>query len=172
MRTSNLIVILTVAGILSGCAPGEDPQVTAWREQILVPDEPTGAVTIADARQHVDEQPEIVLIGRVGVEDVPQWWDKGRATLLMSEGYPGSDYNPGPDHDPQTCPFCRWKWKFEESMAAIAFVDSDDNVIPVDVRTLLKVSEGDVIVVRGTGSLDESGILNVAATGVYLHKRD
>jgi hypothetical protein len=172
VRTWSLIAVLTIAWTFSGCMPGEDPQVVQWREQILLPDEPTGAVTIADARQHVDEQPEIVLIGRVGVQDIPQWWEKDRATLLMSEGYPGSDYNPGPDHDPQTCPFCRWKWKFEESMAAIAFVDAAGDVIPVDVRTLLKLTEEDVVVVRGTGSLDESGILNVTATGVFVRKRN
>jgi len=151
-----------------GCGTAEDPQVLAWRQSLLLASEPTDAVTIADARNLIAEKPEVVLIGRVGVKDMPKWWSEDRALLLISEGFPGSEYNPPPDHDPKTCPFCRWKWKFEESMAKLTFVDKSGTPIPVDVRKLLKLSENDVVVIQGTGTLDDTGILNVAATGVFL----
>lgn len=152
-----------------GCSTREDPQVVAWRQALLLETEPTGTVTIETARAQIEEQPEVVLIGKAGmIRDLTQWWETGQAMFLISEGFPGSDYNIGPDHDPQTCPFCRWKWKTEDSRATIICVDAAGEVIPVDPRVLLQLKEGQEIVIRGRGTLDAEGMLQVTTSALFL----
>ncbi|MBM4075758.1 MAG: hypothetical protein FJ267_08965 [Planctomycetes bacterium] len=151
-----------------GCGVKVDPRVQSYRESLIKKIEPAGAVTIEEARQHIEENSHIVLIGKVGNKESPNWWQEGRATLVISEGFPGSDYNIGPDHDPQTCPFCKWKWKTVDSFAMVEFVTSDDSIIPIDTPTLLSVKPGDVVVVQGIGRLAEDGILTLSANGVFL----
>lgn len=151
-----------------GCGAAVDPRVQSYRDSLIMKVEPSGAVTIEEARQNIEENSRIVLIGKVGNKDIPTWWQEGRASLVISEGYPGSDYNVGPDHDPRTCPFCKWKWKTVDSFAVVEFVTSDASVIPVDAPTLLPVKAGDVVVVQGIGRLAEDGSLTLAADGVFL----
>lgn len=164
--TSSLCLWVVFAS--TGCGAPVDPRIQAFRVSVLLKAEPTGAVTIEEARQQIEVAPRIVLIGKVGSKDIPNWWQEGRATLVISEGFPGSDYNISPDHDPRTCPFCKWKWKTVDSFAVVELITSDASVIPVDAPTLLPVKAGDVVVVQGTGRLAEDGSLTLAADGVFL----
>ena len=111
---------------------------------------------------------EVVLIARVGNREIGKWWDEQQATLVVSEGSPKSHYNAGADHDPKECPFCRSRWKNEDSMAFVRFVDPSGTTIPADARQLLNVDAEDFIVIRGTGELDEDSMLNIAASEVYI----
>ena len=154
--------------VCAGCGGLVDPQIQAYRDSVLLKTEPTGAVTIEQAREHLEETNRIVLIGKVGNADIPNWWQEGRATLIVSEGFPGSDYNITPDHDPRTCPFCKWKWQVVDSFALIELVAKDASIIPVDAPTLLSVKAGDVVVVCGIGRLAEDGSLILAADGIFL----
>jgi len=195
--------------LLSGCESATDavadPQLDAWRSELVVSVEPEGAVTIEDARKSlqgitddeksevvadeesdvetaateasVDEESaaatdtspqDIVLVARVGNREIPQWWNEKLATLVVSEGAPDSHYNAGPDHDPTECPFCRSRWKNEDSMALVRFVDSAGVTIPADARQLLNVAAEDFLVIHGTGELDEDSMLNIAAREVYI----
>ncbi|REJ88393.1 MAG: hypothetical protein DWQ34_22685 [Planctomycetota bacterium] len=151
-----------------GCGKAEDPRAARYRDSILLSTAPTGAVTIEDARAEIDSTDRVVLKGRIGARDMPQWWFEGSASFVVSEAMPGSHYNAGPDHDPSTCPFCRRKWKLEDSMAIVRLVDASGQDIPVTITDLLDLDEGDIVVVQGDASLDESGLLVVDSDGVYM----
>lgn len=172
-----VIAGLLAVGILfliQGCGETVDPQVAKYRQALLLTQEISGPVTIEDARKEIadkqTDKQEVILVGRVGSKGLPEWWMKGKAMLVVSEGMEGSHYNAGADHDPQSCPFCRWKWKTEDSLAIINFVDKEGKIIPVDSPTLLGVKKDDVVVLRGVAELNESGFLEVAADGVYIRR--
>ncbi len=169
---SKLVCLLAVLTLASGCAESVSPEVAGVRSQLMLESQPEGVVPIEKARQLLaeDDAPqEIVLTVRVGNKDFPQWYFDEGAIMVVSEAFPGSDYNVGPDHDSSTCPFCRWKWKNEDSLAMVEFVDDDGNVRPERCDELLGVEAGDVLTIRGMASLDEVGHLNLRPTGIFHH---
>lgn len=152
-----------------GCGSAEDPQVARYRTALELADEPKGSVTIEDARSNIESVQKVVLTGRIGVPDLPKWWSGDTATIYISEGTKDSHYNPGEGHNPATCPFCKRKWKVEDSMAIVNFVDDSGKPVPVSAKKLWgNLQEGDFVVVRGTSSLDEAGSLVVESDGLFI----
>ena len=137
---------VAIALFAHGCTPAEDPRVTQYRNVLLLREEPTGSVTIEDARSNVESETDVVLTARIGARELPKWWVEGTASYYISEGMPGSHYNAGPDHDPSTCPFCSRNWQVEDSMAIVHLVDQTGHRIPIDATVLLDVEEDDIVV--------------------------
>ncbi|QDT35396.1 hypothetical protein [Thalassoglobus polymorphus] len=163
-----LFPLLAILVVASGCGEQVPAEVLAIRSRLLLDEEPTGAITIEQAREQVAESPgEMVLIVRVGNRNITTWSSKDEATFFVSEGFPDSDYNIGPDHDPSTCPFCKWKWKEEDSLAIIKVVDASGNVVPYSAEQIFDFKPEDFVVVTGSGELDEVGTLNVQLDGLY-----
>jgi hypothetical protein len=89
------------------------------------------------------------------------------ADLTLTED--DADHEPVPDHDADSCPFCRAKKKKElAGMALVEMVDGDGSTPQVDARQLLDLSEGQTIVVLGEGQINSLGTLVIQATGVYV----
>ncbi|MCA9169095.1 MAG: hypothetical protein KDB23_15580 [Planctomycetales bacterium] len=113
-------------------------------------------------------EPEpVVLVGRIGGGSKPTW-DEGRAAFVMMDTASeaaGHDHG-GPGHD-DNCPFCKAAKHGADGSAFVQFVDDEGNVVPVDARKLLAVQEGQLVVVQGTGMIDELGNLVVNANGIY-----
>lgn len=151
-----------------GCVTEDNPQVLQYRERFLLSEKPEGAISIEQARETLQENEDIILSLRVGSRDVPQWWTNNKATMVVSEGLPGSHYNLSNGHDPETCPFCRWKWKVENATALVEFRDQQGVIIPLDCRSLLDVRENDQLLVSGKATLNGEGFLELTAEGVYL----
>lgn len=151
----------------SGCQ-GDTAEMVELRRAVLLAEEPTPSVTIEQARQTVADSEEVVLIGKVGVPKIERWHEPTSAEFAVSEGTPGSEYNVGPDHDPSTCPFCSNRWKDEDSLAIVKLMDDHGQVLPVNPLKLLRVSEGDQIVVRGQPVLNESGFLEVHHAKIFV----
>ncbi|QDT38528.1 hypothetical protein Pan189_29220 [Stratiformator vulcanicus] len=165
-----LLLALPVACVaLGGCGESVPPEVLTVREQLLLEQEPQGAVTIEQARRQVADNPEVTLIVKVGNRNFEDWSAEDQATFYVSEGYPESDYNIGPDHDPSTCPFCRWKWKEEDSYAVIQVVDQQGEVLPHSAGTVFDLAPGKVVTVTGDGSVDAHGFLVVQLSGLFAH---
>lgn len=161
-------VIPFIALLVTGCTPAEDPQVTKYRNNLLLREEPAGSVTIESARSEINSKTNVVLTGRIGTRELSQWWIDGSASFYVSEGMPDSHYNVGPDHDPSTCPFCRHKWKLHDSMAIVHLVDKSGERISIPATDLLDVEKDDIVVATGTASLDESGFLVIESTGLFV----
>ena len=54
-----------------------------------------------------------------------------------------------------------------DASAFVQVVDQSGTVVAVDARKLLALQEGQLVVVQGTGMIDELGNLVVNASGVY-----
>lgn len=155
--------------LLGGCGESIPPEILAARQRLLLDKEPQGAISIEDARKLVADDPLVTLIVKVGNRNFENWSEQNQARFFVSEGFPGSDYNIGPDHDPSTCPFCKWKWKEEDSLAVVQVVDESGNMLSVSADSVLDLNDGDVITIEGKASADDSGFLNVQLSSLYLH---
>jgi hypothetical protein len=164
------LVVLAAIGIGVTLAYAPDPRVAQYRKELALEQEPTGSMTIEDARKMIESETNVVLTVRAGARDVNPWWKSETASFYASEATPGSHYSFDPNHDPTTCPFCSRKWKVEDSMALVHLVDRTGARIPVNAPELLGIAEGDMIVVQGTASVDETGLLVVESKGVFERK--
>jgi hypothetical protein len=52
--------------------------------------------------------------------------------------------------------------------ALVQFRDEKGELLPIDARELLGVSQDQIVVVRGKGHVDKLGVLVVAATGIHV----
>lgn len=169
-RRLSYLTATVVVGLAVGyvCLPMS--AVAKAREAVMLQQEPTGSVTIQEARKNIESQPEIVLTTRIGARELPQWYLKDSASFYVSEATPGSHYDSASDHDPNTCPFCREKYKPQDAMAMIRVVDDSGQTISTSAPELLQVKEGDIVVVKGTGSLDDTGTLIVESKSLFIRK--
>ena len=151
-----------------GCETVENPQVHHYRQRYFLSEKPEGAISIEQARESIQENENVTLSVWIGARDIPQWWTRDKATMVVSEGLPGSHYNSGDGHDPESCPFCRWKWKVENSAAFVEFRDIHDEIIPLDCKSMLGLEENDHVILKGKGHLNGEGFLEMVVEGVYV----
>lgn len=157
---------------LTGCGASVHPEVLALRTRLTLASSPAGGMTIEEARTKLaadEHDQEVVLTVRAGNKNYSAWCFDKDAVMVASEATPGSDYNVGPDHDASTCPFCKWKWKDEDSLVFLKIVDEAGSDVAWRCNQILDLSVGDTLSVTGTGSLDDGGFLHVQLTGVFLH---
>jgi hypothetical protein len=157
----------------AGCQPSDDPQVLQQRQKYLLAEEPTGAMGVIEAHAQLAAQPTadpqpLVLVGRVGAGH-DQTWDPGNAAFVVIDPaaeIPSHDHGAG--HDDDNCPFCQAEQKSRtDSTALIKVTDESGQLVPVDARKLFSLVEGQIVVVRGSASIDGLGNLVIAAQGIY-----
>jgi len=125
-----------------------------------------------EARDRADQWAEVVLLARVGGGEGPTW-DPNRAAFTVTDlSLAAEDAQPhaSPQHDADSCPFCRANKKKRLAAAAIVELVDERGVPPVDARKLLGLAEGQTVVLRGVARIDGLGGLAVQARGVYVRK--
>lgn len=164
------LMSMLCAAALAGCtekAQVLDPALAAQRSKLVLAEEPSGAVSIAEARKDLEQPKEVVLIGRVGAGGATPW-EQGKTAFLISDVGAAVDSHDhdSPGHDAENCPFCKRRKK--ASMAMVQFLDKDGQVLTIDARELLGVKENQVVVVRGLARVNELDMLVVSADGIHL----
>jgi hypothetical protein len=156
------ILLLT----LTGCGDGPSSEVLNLRKQLMLSSAPTNPTLITLAKSGLSTEKRVVITGWIGSGEASPW-RAGRAEFVITEALPdgsGHRHKPGQGDD---CPFCRRRFKPEEMLAVVQFTNTRGELHPIDARSLFGVKEGDLVVVEGTGSIDDSGILTVQADGIY-----
>lgn len=182
-RMGRLAVMLTMVGTALGSLAGCDSAKlgtsdrVAGGEQYLLATEPAPAQSVVETRSGLEGQPaaqEVVLVGRIDGLSQPTW-DPQRAAFMLADlsleakSETDQTHDETPKHDAENCPFCKAKTKKELSgLAMIEVIDEQDVVVPVDARKLLGLKDGQVVVVRGRGQVDDLGNLVVRARGLYV----
>jgi hypothetical protein len=166
MRCLSGILVCWIA-ILSGCGVAEPPQWKAWRDQFVLKDKPEGAITIAEAiAMSAGNEDEISIVAQIG-SGKGDTFDEKNASFLVSEA-PDEAHQGKPGHDPDGCPFCKQKLANAPTVT-VGFSDSLDKPILVDARRLFGLTKGDIVVVKGRASYEESmKILTINATGLHV----
>ncbi|MEZ6127102.1 MAG: hypothetical protein R3C59_00305 [Planctomycetaceae bacterium] len=110
------------------------------------------------------DQVDVVIKGRIHAGDASPWAD-GMAAFVLTDatGHDGES-----DHDPHTCPFC--SRRINDYLAKVSFLNDAGELIEIDSRKLFDVTDRQLVYVTGTGRIDDDGLLNVTATGLYLPK--
>ncbi len=182
-RMGLLAAVMTIAGAalsgLVGCesAGRGTPGLAAGGEKYLLATEPAPAQSIIETRGVLEGKQadqEVVLVGRIDGLSQPTW-DPERAAFMLAdlslEAKPetGEAHDETPKHDAENCPFCKNKSKKElAALAMIEVVDEQDAVPQIDARKLLGLKDGQVVVVRGRGRVDDLGSMVVRANGLFV----
>lgn len=172
LRVWSVVGLLLPAAV--GFAPGgarADVDVAAVRGQLVLPEEPAGAVSLTAAKAKLTTTPQpVVIAGRIGGRGMEPFL-QNKASFSLLE-IPTDDHAKKPGHDADECVFCR-KRNANSPMAAVQFLGADGKVIPVDARTLFGVQKGQDVVIRGTGVFDPKlgiPVLQVTAEGIHVRQ--
>lgn len=164
-----LIVGIAVAAATYGVPARAEIDVAAVRGQLLLPQEPAGAITLAAAKQKLTTTPQpIVVAGRIGGKGM-EAFIKDKASFSMLE-IPADDHAKKPGHKPDDCPFCK-KRQANSPIAAVQFVGADGKELPIDARTLFGIKEGQDVVIRGTAIFDPKlgiPVIQLTADGIHV----
>lgn len=161
----NLMCLLL---LICGCSVQQPVQWKEWRDQFVLKDKPTGAITIAEAIANPTME-EVVVVAQIG-GGRGDLFDNKIASFLVTEA-PDEAHQGKPGHDPDGCPFCKQKLANAPTVT-VGFSTSQGKAIPVDARKLFGLNKGDIVVIRGTSTYEESmRILNIIASGIHVVSR-
>lgn len=159
------VVLLFVATLLSGCGVREPAEWKSLRNQLLLKDRPSGAITIAQAIATPSEE-EVLIVAQIG-SGKGDTFDSKFASFLISEA-PDDAHRGKPSHDPDGCPFCKQKLANAPTVT-VDFSNDRGETIAADASKLFGVSKGDIVVIRGKSEYEESmKLLNIKATGLHV----
>lgn len=186
MNRQSLLLGMVVTALFSlgGCRdPSEgvrgDADASPAATRFLLAEEPPKARNVLEVESELEnrEQPEqwaeVVLLARIGGGDGPTW-DPDRAAFTVTDlslSLEGAQTHESPQHDADSCPFCRAKKQKRLAATAIVELMDEDGVPPVDARKLLGLAEGQTVVLLGVARIDGLGGLAVRCRGVYLRIR-
>ena len=154
----------------AGAAAADEALVAAGATGAAGAAAPPQATSIADAKAALAKDAMVVFEGRVG-PGPDHVFTPGKAAFLVAETLPAGHSHP-PGHDASDCPFCKRR-AAQASLAAVQFVDSSGEVLPIDARNLFGLKTGDAVVIRGRGEiLDDLDLFRVTANGIYLKPED
>jgi hypothetical protein len=162
------LALLSVFAV-AGCGDGVDQRIQDLRARLVATSVPEGEVPVPEARKAVQAANppgpvSIVVRGRINAGELPPW-ETGKAAFMLTDatGHDGDE-----THDPHTCPFC--SRNIEDMMARVEFLDDKGQVIAVDSRNLFDVKEHQLVVVKGKGVINDSGILILTADSLYVKR--
>jgi len=156
--------IVCLVSLLCGCREQESVQWKSWRDQFVLKDRPEGVITIAEAIANPTED-EVTIIAKIG-GGKGDAFDNKIASFLVSEA-PDKEHQGQPGHDPDGCPFCKQKLANAPTVT-VGFSNEQGQAISADARKLFGIEKGDIVVIRGKTSYEESmKLLNITASGIH-----
>lgn len=163
-----------------------DARQRALLQLAVTPDAAENVVTIQKQlaavrkKSGVASTREVVVVGQIGgmpnvwPDQHPEFpWYAGQASFFLVDSKVASQFasharQHGGDHN---CAFCRsLAAKNAHAIAVVNLVDAKGEVIRTDARQLLKLAEGQTVVVRGTAKLLGGSLLVIDADQVQVNR--
>ena len=126
------------------------------------------------------EPQAVVMVGNIGglanpwANTRPEYpFAKTQAIFYLSDPQAiVANAESGHVHAPgEECAFCAANAEDQADMIAmVQFVDKNGKVLPMDVRKMFQVKEGDMVVVHGKAHVTAGGILVINAEGLYVRE--
>ena len=167
-------VVVACLALVWAAAPASALEIdpAAIRGQLVLPQEPAGALSLTAAKQQLSSEPKPVTVaGRIGAQGIEPFLEN-KASFVLVE-IPADDHAKKPGHDANNCPFCK-KRQAGAPMAAVQFLGADGKVIPIDSRKLFGIEKGADVVVRGTAVFDPKlaiQVIQFTADGIYVRPK-
>jgi hypothetical protein len=172
MVRRTLLSVVMLAAFWNATTSLADADASAPEKVLVLPEEPAGAIGLAQARGKLGLEPKpVVIAGRIGGKGTDPFLE-GKASFSLLE-IPADDHASKPGHDADNCPFCK-KRQANATMAAVQFLGEDGKPIPVDARKLFGVEKGQDVVIRGTGVFNPKlgvPIIQVNADGIFVRAK-
>jgi hypothetical protein len=157
---SLLVVVASLGCNAKVATPGQE-------SEMLLKDEPMGAMEVLALRKDAKDEQEVVVVGRIGGRPNP--WVKNTAVFpIVDRSLRPCNEIPGDA--------CETPWDYcceadlPGATVLVTFVDEKGKAIKQDPRELFPIKELSTVVVQGTTKRDDSGNVTVLAT--RLHVRD
>ncbi|NQW46169.1 MAG: hypothetical protein HQ464_00210 [Planctomycetes bacterium] len=162
---------VATATLPAAMSMGLEIDAAALRGQLIMVEEPAGAVTPIAAKAKLTKDPQpIVVAGRVGARGMEPFLEN-KASFVLVE-IPADDHAKAPGHDNDNCPFCK-KRQANAPMVAVQFLGADGKVIPIDARKLFGIKKGSDVVIRGQGAFDPKlaiPVIQVTAEAIHVRQ--
>lgn len=172
MRVLLPLFLIGLAGFV-GCA--DSPEVSTAKydaSKFKLSTEPEDALELIAARETVQDQDDVVILGRIGGSLDP--WVKGIAAFSIVDSSLLACSDEKEEGEPCSCKtpwdYCCESDKLPKSMALVKFVDDAGKVIPHDAKANFGVKELDTVIVQGKAKRDEAGNLTILASGMFVRK--
>ncbi len=172
-RRTVLVGVFLVSACCATAASFAETAAADAATELVLAEEPAGALPLAQARGKLGLEPKpVVIAGRIGGKGTTDPFLEGKASFSLME-IPADDHASKPGHDADNCPFCK-KRQANATMAAVQFLGADGKPIPVDARKLFGVEKGQDVVIRGTGVFNPKlgvPIIQVNADGIFVRAK-
>ncbi|EMI19880.1 signal peptide protein [Rhodopirellula maiorica SM1] len=154
---------------IAGCNPATETAATqdgnaAEQSQFISATEPEGAMAVGDARQSVEDDQSVTLVGLIGGSSKP--FVEGLAAFTIVDAK--VPYCAPDEGCPTPWDYCCETNAVKDNIATVKVVDENGKPVASDARELLNVKELSTVVVQGTAKRDDQGNLTVAASKVYV----
>ena len=169
MKIWNWILIGALA-TAAGCTNSDVAQTSdesATRvvdSRYLADAEPDGAIPVGEARESVEDEQAVTLVGTIGGSSEP--FVDGLAAFTIVD--PKVPYCSADEGCPTPWDYCCTQDQVKDNIATVKIVDDAGNPVADDARKLLGVKELSTIVVQGKARRDDQGNLTVAASKVFV----
>lgn len=134
-------------------------------KDVLLKDEPKGAVDVLALKKDAQDEQEIVVIGRIGGRKNP--WIKGMAAFPIVD----RSLTPCNEREGDACKY-PWDYCCESNLpqatVLVKFVDENGKIIKHDPRTYFDVKELQTVVVKGKTQRDKSGNVSILASQIHV----
>lgn len=158
-------LMIASCAALAGCGESLSPEMLAIRNRLLTKDLMSASTSrqeepIMTIREQLKsgqkKAGDVVLVrARVNAGDLSPFAE-GLASVTLTDA---TDHDGDESHNPHECPFC--KRDILEMMAILEFRGTDGKIIPEDARRLLDLREFDLVLVEGTLSTADDGMLRI-----------
>ncbi|MEM6471865.1 MAG: hypothetical protein AAF802_20060 [Planctomycetota bacterium] len=159
-----LVVGLILIAVGCGTSESSSTRQTISAERYVLKTEPAGAVPVGEARQTVESDEEVTLVGLIGGSSKP-FVDGVAAFTIVDASVP---YCADEEGCPTPWDYCCKQNQVKNNIATVKVVDDSGVPIEADAMQLLGVKELSQVVVQGKAIRDDAGNLTVAATKVFV----
>jgi hypothetical protein len=160
---------ILIAGALAASLSCGGADMSKTEGDLLLKEEPQGALDVLAARKDAKDQQEITVIGRIGGRVDP--WIKSLAAFSIVD----RSLTPCSEMEGDTCP-TPWDYCCEPDLAAatvlVTFVDDQGQVIKQSAREVLPVEELSTVVVQGKAKRDDAGNVTILASKAFVKNDD
>lgn len=166
---ANLMIACTLA-MLMGCGDSGEtativkPTPTVGNAAYVMTSEPADAMPVGEARQSVEDEQAVILVGTIGGSSEP-FVDGLAAFTIVDTNVP---YCADEEGCPTPWDYCCTQDQVKDNIATVMIVDEAGKPVAEDARQWLGVKELSTVVVQGKAVRDDAGNLTVAATKVFV----
>lgn len=161
---------LCVLSVVTGCSNADitpvsgDSAAHVADAQYVVGAEPSGAISVGEARQSVEDEQTVTLVGTIGGSSKP-FVDGLAAFTIVDPQVPSCSADEG---CPTPWDYCCTQDQVKDNIATVKIVDESQQPVADDARNLLGVKELSTVVVQGKAQRDNQGNLTVAASKIFV----